>query len=272
MIPLIFPSYPTKELTKVEFERLIDLFLVKDEAVWLRPFIQTPFLESSNCKCAYCERLPKDGGGDVQIDHYLPKTKENPKTKQSKLYPELAVWWYNLIPICKNCNVRKGTYDSGKNISLINPFLDDLKNNFQMKLHGDLVGKTPEGELTETKLHLNDIEDPKNGLSAKRNNRIKEVRASLASIKKDVDAVVKKGTKPNTDTRKGIYNPLLELMEQINPINSEIRFVAAYATALLHPDSDYWKIRTTINTWKYKPAELKTLNDLEATIQQYSLA
>jgi uncharacterized protein (TIGR02646 family) len=259
---------PPSSLTVAKFVALTNLYDPKTQkpAVWLdsvsKVDIQSTLFSCSNHKCAYCERAPKDGGGDMQVDHYFPKD----------IYPHLVIWWYNLLPSCKACNNKKSTYDTGANIKIVNPFRHNPQEHFIMDTGGDLFGITAEGDITIKLLNLNDSKDPKKGLSAKRGNIIRAIKAELAKINEEVDTQLKKGTKPNKNTREQFYTPLLQLMENINPNDPDNLFIAAQSTAFLHPKSEYWSIKSNFRLWKFTSEELSKIDDLEKTIAQYTLA
>lgn len=80
------------------------------------------FITEDGKKCAYCERIPNDGGGDLEIDHFLPKS----------LYPEMVVTLCNLIPACKQCNTIKSRIDPTGDRAMIHPFKDNPQKHLVM--------------------------------------------------------------------------------------------------------------------------------------------
>lgn len=75
--------------------------------------IKSPLVASSHEKCAFCESLPGETGYP-EIDHFKPKA----------LYPLNVFDWDNLLPVCKKCNIQKGTHDTVKE-PVIDPYKDD---------------------------------------------------------------------------------------------------------------------------------------------------
>lgn len=73
-------------------------------------------IRSSQHTCAYCSSSSRSVS---QLDHYLPKS----------IFPSLAVSPVNLIPICSDCNSKKGDYYSiKKDEMIIHPYFDDFAN------------------------------------------------------------------------------------------------------------------------------------------------
>lgn len=64
-------------------------------------------------RCPFCGGI----SAPSQIDHFLPKSR----------YGHVSVFPYNLIPICKDCNIefKKEFSPKGKNEQLIHPYLDE---------------------------------------------------------------------------------------------------------------------------------------------------
>lgn len=89
------------------------------------------FIFKINLKvCPYCNRqyitpiLSQDGKLRADIDHWLPKDE----------YPYFSMSLYNLVPSCKFCNSSL----KGSKYSDINPYIDDIDNLIQFKLHDEL--------------------------------------------------------------------------------------------------------------------------------------
>jgi len=74
-----------------------------------REKIQEFLFPTSYGKCAYCERTPNDGGGNIEIEHIVAKTKNR----------DLVFSIENLLPSCKQCNTVKGKKDS---VGILNPY------------------------------------------------------------------------------------------------------------------------------------------------------
>lgn len=68
----------------------------------------------SHKKCAYCERKPANGGGNIEVEHFYPKS----------LYPELSFQLNNLLPACRKCNGSKSNHDVKKE-PILNPYVDN---------------------------------------------------------------------------------------------------------------------------------------------------
>ena len=82
------------KIPKDEKERLLENYRHKE--------IKTPLFESSFHKCAFCECKPEFGGGNIEVEHFAPKS----------IYTELTFEWKNLLPVCRKCNGAKGDFDT----------------------------------------------------------------------------------------------------------------------------------------------------------------
>ncbi|MDM8523861.1 HNH endonuclease [Desulfococcaceae bacterium HSG8] len=95
-----------------------------------RKKIQSLLSETSYGKCAYCERKPDEGGGNMEVDHFYPKKTEAFKGR--------AFDFDNLLPACKQCNTAKGQrYENSEGNEIINPY-----NEINMAVHLSLDQKT----------------------------------------------------------------------------------------------------------------------------------
>jgi len=101
-----------------------------------REKIQSLLFGTSYGKCAYCERKPDEGGGNMEIDHFYPK--------KTEAFRGRAFDFDNLLPACKQCNTAKGQrYEDPKGNEIINPY-----NETDMAVHLALYQKN---------MHLNGI-------------------------------------------------------------------------------------------------------------------
>ncbi|MGV2688878.1 HNH endonuclease [Citrobacter braakii] len=81
--------------------------------------IKEILFSSSYKKCAFCECIPEEGGGYMQVEHFHPKS----------IYHDECFEWLNFLPCCNICNVNKGTLDTKVDF-LINPYDDEPKDSF----------------------------------------------------------------------------------------------------------------------------------------------
>ena len=75
--------------------------------------IKEKLFASSFSKCAFCESKPAESG-NIEVEHFKPKS----------LYPDLAFYWNNFLPVCRKCNDSKGDHDTGSE-PIVNPSVDD---------------------------------------------------------------------------------------------------------------------------------------------------
>jgi len=76
--------------------------------------IKNSLFGSSFSKCSFCECKPENGGGNIEVEHFAPKS----------IYPHLTFEWENLLPVCRKCNGAKGNLDTILN-PIINPVTID---------------------------------------------------------------------------------------------------------------------------------------------------
>ena len=102
----------------------------------------------SHNKCAYCEIICH--GGYLEVEHFFPKSR----------YPELILNWDNLLPSCKQCNLRKSSHDTG-----LEPIINPCNINPEHYLdYGDLKiypsENSPDYELAERTIYVCDLNRP----------------------------------------------------------------------------------------------------------------
>ncbi len=86
-------------------------------AMWLHyrhKNIKEALFQASYKKCAFCESKPEENGGNIEVEHFKPKS----------LYPEQAFAWENMLPVCRKCNNSKSDWDT-ESKPIINPAEDD---------------------------------------------------------------------------------------------------------------------------------------------------
>jgi uncharacterized protein (TIGR02646 family) len=95
-----------ENIPKKQKEQLIKFYRHDDIKAALFPI--------SHYKCAFCECIPEEGGGNIEVEHFLPKS----------LYPLLTFEWSNLLPVCRKCNGYKLDWDTGSK-PILNPSVDN---------------------------------------------------------------------------------------------------------------------------------------------------
>lgn len=138
--PVAAPSELTDDLVKL----LTDEYKKTEKAVWQKEFIGKALLDSSHNKCCFSECKLNEEGKYDEVEHFHPKS----------LYPDEVVFWNNLLPINKACNVAKGDHDT-KAEPIINPRFDDPKKHLYLKGYR-FYGKTELGIRTIDVVGLND--------------------------------------------------------------------------------------------------------------------
>lgn len=126
--------------------------------------------------CGYCGVSEIDIGGELQIDHYRPRTKGGSDDVD------------NLVYACSHCNRFKGNYwpdaNSPDSFYLLHPGEDDVWAHLQFTTSGRLAGLTPRGWFHIHWLHLN---RPQLVLWRQNQQRVRELKEALAQSKAITD-------------------------------------------------------------------------------------
>lgn len=238
------PSYLT-EPTKVA---LTAHFADTGEPVWNNKDIRQSLLKMSHEKCAFCEVNIGEESKYLEVEHFLFK----------KGYPHLVVEWFNLLPSCKRCNLKKGTYDALKEGMIVDPSLDYPKLHLRM-INYRIYGKSNIGVHTEQELGLNDTKR----LILPRMKIGDAVAQALNQARSDMSDYLK-GKMTNRQKGKvvrGVTNALGEALP-------DSTFSATVATVIdTNPDYD-WLRKTLIGLGWWT----ETLADLDSRMRAASLA
>ncbi len=229
MIKLERPPAPP-ELTDIWQLEQTNVYKKTKSAVYNKAFIKNALLEMSADKCAFCERMPNNGGGYMEIEHFYPK----------KLYPNEVVVWTNLLPSCKQCNIKKGQRDT-KKAPILNPCLDSPQEHLYFR-HGQLIGKTELGVDTIELLKIGSLDD--------REEICDDLKDRLLEIKDDI--------------KKYSKNPVAQLFVVFKLIQRDKIYTAALATVLLAKKSAYWNIKQYCQDNELWTADLENYEQVAA--------
>jgi len=206
---------------KDELNNHFDSYLQKKEKDWIkqanREKIQEFLFPTSYGKCAYCERTPNDGGGNLEIEHIIPKTKNR----------NLVFSYENLLPSCKQCNTVKGRKDSQE---ILNPYNENsftihLKLDIQtMKISGLSANGKKTIDILNLSINAKDFRLNKKYFKGAINCRI-EITKMI-----DKSLILKKIHKEN-QTLECLFDGLKELLELID---IERANTSTYATYLIN--------------------------------------
>lgn len=136
---------PPAQLDAATVAALTAEYLATEKSVWNVQYIRDALLALSGSKCAYCETNIAEESKYMEVEHFRCK----------EVNPLLVVEWTNLLPSCKRCNVRKGSYDVDAEGMILNPFSDNpgehlYFKNYRVRWRSDL------GRRTVDTLYLND--------------------------------------------------------------------------------------------------------------------
>ena len=231
------PAYLTDKVV----EDLTNQYAATGGSVWNRKAIKDPLLESSSNKCAYCEVDVSEESKYMEVEHF--------RFKDS--FPHLVVDWDNLLPSCKRCNGRKGTYNVDVDGEIVNPYDTPPSahmyfQNYRLRWRDEMGRRT----IIDA-LYLNDSER----LVSVRMKLGESVCSALETIRIDLesyqlgDPTVRKWAK--------IVRGVEKLLKEAQP---ESPFSALIATVLL-TDPDYIWIRGELSAFP----DWEALELLEAT-------
>ena len=125
---------------------LTETFKATGSTVWNHADIKNALLISSHSKCAYCECCVSEESKYMEVEHFEYKDK----------YQDSVVYWPNLLPACKRCNIAKGSHDVRVE-PLLNPYDADPRVHISFRLY-KLKGISGIGKSTIDALDLNNSE------------------------------------------------------------------------------------------------------------------
>ncbi len=100
-----------------------------------------------NFSCGYCGVTETDLGGELDIDHFCPRSHAGRSVLD------------NLVYTCPTCNRFKGDYwpapEAGPDLMLLHPRQDDLSSHIGTLPDGRLIGLTKRGWFHIQRLRLN---------------------------------------------------------------------------------------------------------------------
>lgn len=100
-----------------------------------------------NYRCCYCGTDEVSVGGELEVEHFRPKSKGGTDALD------------NLVYSCSRCNLFKAAYWPKPNAPdsqyLLHPRYDNLAEHIDLTEHGELIGLTPRGWFHISWLHLN---------------------------------------------------------------------------------------------------------------------
>lgn len=102
---------------------------------------------SYNFRCGYCGVMETESGGQLEIDHFRPRSHGGKDVVD------------NLVYACVACNRFKGDYwpapEAGPDLMLLHPKQNDLSAHLELLSDGRLIGLTKRGWFHIQRLRLN---------------------------------------------------------------------------------------------------------------------
>lgn len=210
-----------KNIDRSKRERLIKYY--KHEEIKERLFA------SSAHKCAYCECKPESGGGNIEVEHFQPKS----------IYYQLVFDWDNLLPSCSKCNRHKSAHDV--NIDpIINPYEIDPKAYFFYKslkikaADNNLIGNTTIDIL---------------GLNSPRLIRARsELLVKLNTFENSIEAALENYKLADTEQKRlRRSRKIINAIEQIELLTLPTEIYSAYCKDFLENCVPYTEAKTLIS-------------------------
>lgn len=216
---------PPPELDQDTVDALTAEYAQTGRDVWNARFIRDALLIVSSSKCSYCEINISEESKYMEVEHFRCK----------KDFPNLVVDWGNLLPSCKRCNVRKGSYNVEVDGMIIDPCADLPSNhlylsNYRLRWRDDI------GRQTLDALYLNDTDR----LVSVRLSIGEAISTSLEVIRESLEGYI--GAQQTVRLRNRILRGMEALLSEAQP-DSEL---SATASTILLADPDYVWIRARL--------------------------
>jgi uncharacterized protein (TIGR02646 family) len=159
---------PPAQLDAATVAALTAEYLATEKSVWNVQYIRDALLALSGSKCAYCETNIAEESKYMEVEHFRCK----------EVNPLLVVEWTNLLPSCKRCNVRKGSYDVDAEGMILNPFSDNpgehlYFKNYRVRWRSDLGRRTVDAIETSLEKIRDELEEYLQGQqTTRKKNRV----------------------------------------------------------------------------------------------------
>jgi len=196
---------------------------IKDKVVshYRHADIKEVLFETTFKKCAFCECLPEDGGGFVQVEHFYPKS----------IYYSECFSWDNFLPACSVCNTNKGDLDT-REIEIINPYNDDPNENFHCKFLKILPNHNNVKAInTEREIELNS-----NRLINSRTELLRKLQILTEELRDLIEIFNGADTQRKINSRR---NKLVEKIEEIEKYMQPQSIHSYFCTQVIITDSYY---------------------------------
>ncbi|ANV74328.1 TIGR02646 family protein (plasmid) [Bacillus thuringiensis] len=211
-----------KEIPKQLKENLIAYYRHED--------IKNSLFAISNEKCAFCESKPAESG-NIEVEHFIPKSK----------YPHLTFNWDNFLPVCRKCNVSKGTLDTQKepivNPTKVNPEDFFEFNDIRMCIREDSQDK----EIAQRTVRELGLNSPR--LLKARAELLINLSSYVESLQKWLDEIEK------SETQKKRHNRIRNLRDSIEMIEILVEPTekyTAFSKNFIKNSTEYRRAKTLI--------------------------
>lgn len=195
--------------------------------------IKDVLFPSSNEKCAFCECLPSEGGGYIQVEHFYPKS----------IFPAECFSWGNFLPSCGLCNNSKGALDTSINF-ILNPYYDDPS----IHLKVNLLRLKPRNNSK-----IGDLSIQKLDLNSRRLQRARDsVLESISIALEDISSKLREFDIAGTYTkRKNKIIKIIDLVADIEKYMKPEKEHSFFAKEIIGVDDDYIRAKYGIDNFVF---------------------
>ncbi|HFT7666746.1 TPA: hypothetical protein ACGR4L_002807 [Serratia marcescens] len=189
---------------------------------------------SSNNKCAFCECLPSEGGGYIQVEHFYPKS----------IFPGECFSWGNFLPSCGICNNSKGTLDTSLNF-ILNPYYDEPSSHLKV----NLLRLKPRNDSK-----IGDLSIRKLDLNSRRLQRARDsVLESISIALEDISSMLREFNIASTYTKqKNRMIKLIDLVSDIEKHTMPEKEHSFFAKEIISVDDDYIRAKYEIENFVFR--------------------
>lgn len=193
--------------------------------------IKKLLVPTEDTKCVFCGTFPSESSY-IEIEHYFPKS----------IYPEKTYDWFNLLPSCKRCNLKKLTLDTGKN-PIIKPDINDPSEYFTYNNIKIIVKKnTPDNDVSKRTIERLDLNQHR--LIKLRS----ELLVSLVDYESELEKTLEELSKAkNINKKNRLHGNILESLDKIEALKRPECKLSGFCKDFMENSSIFMSAKVKIN-------------------------
>lgn len=195
--------------------------------------IKESLFPSSYNKCAFCECLPMEGGGYIQVEHFYPKS----------IFPGECFSWGNFLPSCGICNNSKGTLDTSLNF-ILNPYYDEPSDHLKVSL----LRLKPKNNSKLAKLSIKELDLNSRRLQRARDSIFEDISIALEDISSQLEYF--KTAQTHLKKKKRVIK-LIDLVCDLEKYTSPDKEHSFFSKEVIMADDDYVEAKRIINDFVF---------------------